>query len=42
MVDKLRQHPNKISAPTRDYIIEIFNHGWEDTLQNIDGELMFK
>ena len=42
MIDKLREHPNNIPSPTRDDMMEMFNHAWEDTLQNVDGELQFK
>ena len=42
VVDNLREHPDKIPSPFRDDMTEMFNHIWEDTLQNDDGELAFK
>ena len=42
MIDNLRDHPDKIPARTRDDMMEMFNHAWEETLWNIDGEIAFK
>ena len=42
VVDNLREHPDKTPSPFRDDMMEMFNHIWEDTIQNDDGELAFK
>ena len=42
MIDKLREHPEKIPAPTRDDMMEMFSHAWKETCQDVDGELAFK
>ena len=33
MIDNLRDHPDKIPSPTRDDMMEMFNHAWEETLR---------
>ena len=42
MIDKLKEHSDKIPSPACDDMMEMLNHVWEKTLQNVDGELAFK
>ena len=39
MIDKLKECPGKIPF---DDMTKMFNHVWENALQNVDGELAFK
>lgn len=42
MIDKLKEHSDKIPSPACYDMMEMLNHVWEETLQNVDGELAFK
>ena len=42
LIDKVREHPDKIPSLTRDDMMELFNQTWEKTFQNVDRELAFE
>lgn len=42
MIQKLREHKDKIPTPSRDEMMVMFSKAWDDTLEEIDGEHVFK